>query len=420
MSQLEGDFNPSFHFLGLIQKALNDGIVRRCSVAGGPPIYIVPAENAYYTAARTVEDLESLCLAAPFDLQIETVPDWGQANAQATIQIGRMWVRKQADHPARQLPSRPLTELLWYATLKASRGHLLQDCRADEMVRLKRWPDFSMLYHKENYVKLAGFMHEEAAELVTVAEVTGVPLSDVYDFHNACALLGLIERGNRFDPQEYLVGLIRKSLADGQMRRCVLAGLPPLYLAPAEDRYYSPLDLASLAPLCSAPLLDLKVDVVAGMEGEGLEEEVVQIGRMWVRRKKETPVPRMPAHPLRDLIWCAALRASRGRLLAGTGGADVVRLKRWPEVSCLSQDGRFFPLSAFMTANATTLDTVSRRTGVPLSRVIDFHNACAVLDLIERPDVEELVERPVSSRERALYRKISKGLGGIGTELHVG
>lgn len=415
----EGTFNPSFHFLGLIQKAMADGVVRRCVLPGSSEVYLVPGENAYYTAAPTVEALEALCLAAPFDLTVEMLPDWQGNKGQETVQVGRMWLRKQAPSTPSNLSARPLPELLWYAALCASRGQLLQGCRSDDPVRLKRWPDFSVLPHRESFMALAGFMAEESADLMTVAEATGVAPEEVFDFYNACSMLGLIERGNVFEPQEYLLGLIQRSLADRRMRRCVLPGHPPLFIAPAEGLYYTAADIASVIALSSAMLIDLEVDIVESLGGGDDEEEVVQIGRMWVRRKKESSAPKMPARTLSELLFFAALGSSRGRLLAGSRLDAPIRLKRWPEAACLEQDRRFFPLAAFMTANAAPPARIAELTRIPLARVIDFHNACTAIDLLEFPERESVRARQVGDGEREIFRKISRALDGLKAGLHV-
>ena len=410
---VEGNFNPSFHFLGLIQKASSDGVVRRCFLPGGPEVYLVPAENIYCTNAATIEALEPLCMAAPFDLTVEALSDWRRDGTDRAVQVGRMWSRKSPAAAAVDLVSRPLPELVWYATLCASRGQLLQGCRSDDPVRLKRWPDFSVLYHRESDPLLAAFMVAESADLMTVAENTGVPLGQVFDFHNACAVLGLIERGNVFDPQDCLLGVIQRAIADRQMRRCTLPGHAPLFIAPTEAKYHTEADRASLAALCSAPLIDLEVEAVNGLGASDGEEELVQVGRMWVRRKKEASASKSPGHPLTELLFLAALGASRGRLLIGCRATDPVRLRRWPEASCLQQDRRFFPLAAFMSGNAAPLSVVAQRTGVPFPKVVDFHNACAAVGLIERCEWESVKTRPVADGEREIYRKISKALDGL-------
>jgi hypothetical protein len=114
------------------------------------------------------------------------------------------------------------------------------------------------------------------------------------------------------------------------------------------------------------------------------------------------------------------VQTSRGRLLAGRRSEDVVRLKRWPDFSRLSQDRRLLPLAAFMSANAAALPTVAKHTGAPLPQVVDFHNACAVLDYLEYLPEERLQKRAPNSQEREMYRSISKSLGGIRATEHAG
>lgn len=418
---LEGDFNPAVHFLGLLKKAVGDGIARRCAVSGGPQIVVAPKQMAYYSASITPKDLQNLCQAEPFDLQIEALPNWDPTARRETIQIGRMRLRAQADDGLAGMSPKPLGELLWLATISASQGRLIQGSRADDPVRLKHWPDFSVLPHRESYLRLAQFMHESSADLLTVAEETGVPLAEVFDFYNACTILGLIERGNVFDPEDYFLGLIQKSLRDGQMRRCVLPGLPPLFLVPKERCYHSQAEsLAGLAAFFSASLSDMQVETIDHLDHGSEEEETIQIGRMIVRRKKEAGTVRLRSGPLEDLLWNAALNASRGRLLAGKRSGDVVRLKRWPDFSRLSRDRRLLPLAAFMSVNAADLSTVAQRTGTPLPEVVDFHNACATLDYLEYLPEERLHAKSISDQERDMYRRISKSLGGIRAVQHAG
>jgi len=420
-SSLEGDFNPQFHFLGLIKKAIGDGIPRRCSVAGGVRVVIAPKQMTYYSAVADLEKLQPLCQAQPFDLQIETLPDWNPEVGKETIQVGRMFMRAQSDSVTAGMSPSPLSSLLWYASLSVSNGRLLQGCRADELVRLKQSPDFTWLPHRESQLKLTHFMLESSADLLTVAKRTGVPLAQVFDFHNACVVLGLIERGNVLEPQEYFMGLIQQSLQDGQMRRCALPGLPPLFLVPHERRYYSQADAQALVPFYTANLNDIKVEVVNELDkGAEDEDEMIQIGRMMVRRKKEAQAVKLGFGPLEELLWHATLKVSRGRLLIGKRSADVVRLRRWPDFARLSKDRFFLPLAAFMSVNAANLNVVARHTGAPLSQVIDFHNACAMLDFLEYLPEERLHKRPVSDKDRETYRNISRSLGGIRAAQHAG
>lgn len=382
---LDGNFNPAFHFLGLIQKAIADGITRHCVHPGCPDVYLVPSEQRYYTEASNIEALQALCLAAPFDLRVESVPDW-RPDGHQEVQVGRMLIHQKNPATAPKLAARPLHELLWYATLCASSGQLLQGRRADIPVRLTSSPDFSRLFHREHDQKLAAFMVKQSAPLTSIAESTGVPIAQVFDFYNACAVLDLIEveQGNVFIPANHLIGLLEKTRIDRQARRCALPGQASLFLVPSEGKYYSEADSAGIARVCAAQLSKIEVSLIDNSD----EEEVVQVGRMMVRRKKETAIPKIPARPLSELVFRAAFYASQGRLLPGYELHKPVRLKEWPDKTVLresaftEEERYFFPLAAYMTTHTASLPDIAEATRLPLTQVIDFHNACALSGLL--------------------------------------
>ncbi|MDD2723813.1 MAG: hypothetical protein PHH59_07295 [Methylovulum sp.] len=386
---IEGTFNPAFHFLGLIQKAMSDGITRHCVHAGSPEVYLVPAEQIYYTAHPDIKALEALCLAAPFDFSVELAPDW-RPDKDQEVRAARMVIHRKVPAEGTEMLGRPLQELLWYAALCGSGGQLLQGCYADTQVSLTSCPDFSHLVHREFDPVLAASLLEKSAALTTVSETTGIPLAQVFEFYNACAALGLImvEPENVFDPANYLLGLLQKADADRQIRRCELTGHAAIYLVPDEGRYYTEADPAELAKLCAAQLSELEVSIVDNNSGE---EEIVQVGRTRIRRKKEPSLPKLPGHPLSELMFHAALYASQGRLLSGYNLNEAVRLKSWPdkallkEAASIKEERYFFPLAAFMSTKAACLTDIAEATQLPLERVIDFHNACAVADLLEHP-----------------------------------
>jgi len=387
---LEGHFNPAVHFLGLVQKAIADGITRHCVYPGCPDIYLVPAENAYYTAQPNIKALHALCVAAALDdLSVELMPDWRPNNDQ-DLRAGRMLIHRKQRSTSAELLKRPLDELLWYAALCASNGQLLQGHPAETAVRLLSCPDFSRLYHEEQHLLLAAAMLENSAALTKVAETTGIPLAQVFDFHNACAMLGLIviEESDVFDPEKYLLGLIQKTGNNPQMWRCELAGQALLIISPAEGKYYSDADPAAIGKLCTAQLSEMQVSVI---DNNSDEEEIVQIGRSRVRRKKAAALPKMPEHPLSELRFRAALYASQGRLLAGYTINTPVHLNSWPDKKLLKESASIkteryiFPLAAYMTNKAANLAEIAEATHLPLAQVIDFHNACAVAGLLEQP-----------------------------------
>lgn len=381
-----GSFNPAFHFLGLIQKAIADGVSRHCVHVGGPDIYIVPKEQLYYCADPSIDALQGLCLAAPFDVRVELVPDW-QPNKPKDLKAGRMLIsyKKMAEQPT--LIAKPLAALLWYAAYVASNGRLLQGQSAQTPVRLRSSPNFSYCFHNGHDIVLAAFMLEHSAELTAVAEKTGVPLPQVYDFFNASVVLGLVEAepSLNFDPANYLLSVLDMAKADGQVRRCALVGVAPLYIVPSEGCFYSEADVAGIAKYCTAPLSDMEV----GPLDETEQEETVQVGRMVVRRKTSAAaLPKVPPRPLSGLLFRAALYASQGRLMTGYALDTPVRLKDWPdkamlkESAAIKEERYFFPISAYMTGNTATLTDIAAALHLSLPEVINFHNACVITGLL--------------------------------------
>lgn len=383
---VEGSFNPSFHFLGLVQKAIADGITRHCVHPNCPEVYIVPAELAFYTATPDIQALEAMCLAAPFDLSVNPAPDWHPSpNAEPDVQTGRVLIHRKPVTKAPTLIAKPLSELIWYATVCASKGNLLQGAHTDTPIRLLASPDFSSLFHHEHDLLLAAFMLENNADLMTVCANTGVPLPNVFDFYNACAVTGLIEQDNVFNPAVYLPGLLEKANADKLIRRCSIPGGMSLTIIPKEGKYYTEMDPVSFGQFCGTRLLQM--DVGADDAG-GQTEEVVQIGRSWVRRKKAAPPPKGQGHPLSDLLFRSTLYASQGRLLANFQLDSLVSLSSQPdkvllrESATIQAERYIFPLTAFMTSHKPmSLPEIAKATQQPLAKVIDFYNACAISGL---------------------------------------
>ncbi|MFZ2724997.1 MAG: hypothetical protein WAX77_01965 [Methylococcaceae bacterium] len=385
MSQVTTDtFNPALQFLGLIQQAIADGISRHCVIADGTEVYLVPSEQLYYTQQADIEALFLLCVASNTEISVTLIPNWQPENNE-DIQAGRVLLQRKN----LSLLSHPLTELLWYTTLCSSQGRLLAGHDLHTPVHLNALPDFSRLYHRDSDPLLATFMRENSMNLNTIAQTTSVPLTQVIDFYNASTLLGLssIEPNDVFKPENYLLGLLEKGNIDKQSRCCVLAGQAPLFLVPTEGKYYTEANSSDLLKLCATPLSAMNISVV---DNNADKEEMVQVGRSRVRQKKQSVLPAVLGRPLAELHYQTALHASKGRLLLGYKANTQVKLKQWPDKSLLKdamlnkEERYFFTLALFMTDKKASLEEIATATQVPLAKVIDFHNACAVIGLIEQ------------------------------------
>jgi hypothetical protein len=171
-------FAPQSCLLGILQEAMRSGQGLSLTAPRQPQILICPEAQSFYSVVG-VEALSDFC----------TLPAQAiQASPLARAEIERL-------SQERKMSRQALDELLWLAALYGSQGRLLQGCAADAVVHLKHWPQVSHLPHYRAYLRIAAFMNQNATELAHIAAATGMPLAMVYDFHNACEILGLLERG---------------------------------------------------------------------------------------------------------------------------------------------------------------------------------------------------------------------------------
>jgi hypothetical protein len=164
-------FNPEQFFLKhLLQNTAELFVCSFSSSAGNHKFYVDLAGKVYYgeTGLKYLDVNE----VSIHNLSQE---EWDDALKQAT------------------LASRPLNNLIWYAAFKLSNGRLLRGHSSRDSIYLTRWPDLGV-QECGRYVKLAAFMRNNAVCLTDVAEKTATPLVEVYNFYNACYLIGIVEK----------------------------------------------------------------------------------------------------------------------------------------------------------------------------------------------------------------------------------
>lgn len=169
-------FNPeSGFFKHLLQNKTKRQIYHFNSLANNYDLYVDPVEKVYYCEA-SLKRLDSCLLTE----DVIVINDVSQAE----------WIREVVDAA---LATRPLSNLIWYIAFRLSNGRLLYGHSNQDCVYLTRWPDLGVEGCGQ-YVKLAAFMRNNAVCLTTVADKTSTPLSAVYNFYNACYLIGLVEK----------------------------------------------------------------------------------------------------------------------------------------------------------------------------------------------------------------------------------
>ncbi len=97
---------------------------------------------------------------------------------------------------------RPLSHLIYSAALFGSEGRLMLNSDVESRLSLLGTPDFDAVPQLPEHMAIARYMIGNAGNLAEIAESTGVSISIVIDFCNACEAIGLIRRASEGNVRE--------------------------------------------------------------------------------------------------------------------------------------------------------------------------------------------------------------------------
>ena len=92
---------------------------------------------------------------------------------------------------ARAVGGQPLSRLRWFVALTSNPGAPPDGTRADNRLRLTRWPEIEREFPR--HFRIATALMRQPATLTVIAEQVGVDVADVADFARACQALGILE-----------------------------------------------------------------------------------------------------------------------------------------------------------------------------------------------------------------------------------
>ncbi|PPD47292.1 MAG: hypothetical protein CTY16_07635, partial [Methylobacter sp.] len=182
-------FSPEHGLLKAVLDCKSVPVLIRVNDVG---VYLDPVKGSYY-CPLTLEQLIPCFDRDPIRIKPITQPELRQVVSNT------------------KLSPKPLSNLIWYAAFKASQGRLLLGTSPEDVVHLIRWPDLG-LPGCGNYVKLAAFMHSNTMKLSDIPSATQYPVEAVYDFYNACHLVGLIEKAAAIELHEKQIDLEHQNL----------------------------------------------------------------------------------------------------------------------------------------------------------------------------------------------------------------
>ncbi len=175
-----------------------------------------------------------------------------------------------------------------------------------------------------------------------------------------------------YKPEEYLVGLLKKIIADGKPYTLQLAGTPALHVVPEDQMCYTvDMDLSEPNP----------------------------VQKVWFNLIRDD----FTSYDISAFLWLSTLQSSNGVLLAGHSLTNPIRLKEYPNFSILPYDPFHLQMAAFMLKNTASIPRISANIRQPMPTVINFYNACAVLDLV---NIEKTAkETPEATKTISLEKK---------------
>jgi hypothetical protein len=195
-----------------------------------------------------------------------------------------------------------------------------------------------------------------------------------------------------FDPEDYLINIVRRATANGQNIVISAGDLGSVTVLSARGEYFD--RTKDLAAFCRIPSDELEVAVLG--EGDGRLPASHQLGRN-----------------LDELMWHAAFHASRGRLMQGCYRDDVVELPNWPNLSRLPMTPNTIRLCALLTRHPTSVILAGRLLKVENAELYQFYSAarCAGLAHPVNRKAEEPKLEPY--RDRGLLSRLVARIAGL-------
>ena len=194
-----------------------------------------------------------------------------------------------------------------------------------------------------------------------------------------------------FLPEHYFLGIVQKSVQTGEIYHCQTPCNINIYLFPKENSYFCLRNIAGLERLFLMSLNEIKIKKIS-------EKDLKQYTQ-GMETKNST-----------DLLWYSAVIGSQGRLMKNRHRSEIIHLKYWPDISYINISESYLAIAIFMQCNKLDIKRIAGYTEQKVTDVIDFYNACHVLELIKYNEDFFLKSKPASDKLRNLRKNIFKTL----------
>ena len=140
------------------------------------PTLLISPENNAFVASDDALAMPAMFRDSAMSFAIEDLP---QDVADAMLASGKL---------------RPLSHLIYCSALFGSEGRLMLNNNPQDRLGLIGTPNFDAVPHLPEHKTIARYLMAEDADLAGISETTGVSISIVIDFCNACEAIGLVRR----------------------------------------------------------------------------------------------------------------------------------------------------------------------------------------------------------------------------------
>ncbi len=201
-----------------------------------------------------------------------------------------------------------------------------------------------------------------------------------------------------FVPEGYFCCLLREMASGCQNYRLEIEGLAPIYVQGTTGRCFSSYsrNAEEIQQVSAQGREQIQYSVIS--------EEILNLATQGLHD-----------YPLALLLWLNVLHFSRGRSQLGITPFTPLRLTGWPNFTSLPYSPEHMMLSAHLTRHVTTAEQAAGQLKLPLARVMDFINACAVLELLELNPAPKPA-KPAPTKPARSESRIGRGqslLGGL-------
>ncbi len=210
-------------------------------------------------------------------------------------------------------------------------------------------------------------LEEEEADIVedaqpVVEDVEAVQKAD----EEICDVLGdRVRPARRLHPATRYLGLLQQAIQRGRTVEITHPAHPAVTVFPNENAYTS----------LGEPLMVPDMFRTSSLEFFKREiSDVIAVVMLSVDRRQ----------PLWQLVYCAALFGSEGRLLPNYDADDTLVLVGEPEFGSVPYTAEHRQISSYLLEAPATLSEVVTATGVDAGTVIDYCNACEAIGLVRR------------------------------------